>query len=87
VLGHDIGGMLTVAYAFRSRDDTRSLIFGECPQPGALRAGFDLYRTFEQLQRLDELDGSQLPGCEPMGGPQRLALGVAGGRWPRHMSY
>lgn len=34
VLGHDIGGMLAVAYAFRYRDDTRAMIFGECPQPG-----------------------------------------------------
>ena len=34
VLGHDVGGMLAVAYAFRYREDTRVLIFGECPQPG-----------------------------------------------------
>lgn len=34
VLGHDVGGMLAVAYAFRYRDDTRAMVFGECPQPG-----------------------------------------------------
>lgn len=42
VLGHDIGGMLAVAYAFRYRDDTRALIFGECPQPGT--------SVFEELE-------------------------------------
>ena len=42
VLGHDVGGMVAVAYALRYRDDTRAMIFGECPQPGT--------STFEELK-------------------------------------
>lgn len=34
VLGHDIGSMVATAYAFRYRDDTRALGYGEASQPG-----------------------------------------------------
>jgi pimeloyl-ACP methyl ester carboxylesterase len=34
VLGHDIGSMVATAYAFRYRDDTRALGYGEATQPG-----------------------------------------------------
>jgi pimeloyl-ACP methyl ester carboxylesterase len=34
VLGHDIGSMVATAYAFRYRDETRALGFGEATQPG-----------------------------------------------------
>lgn len=34
VLGHDVGGMVATAYAFRYREDTEYMVFGECPQPG-----------------------------------------------------
>jgi pimeloyl-ACP methyl ester carboxylesterase len=34
ILGHDIGSMVATAYAFRYRDDTRALGYGEASQPG-----------------------------------------------------
>jgi len=34
VLGHDIGSMVATAYAFRYRDHTRALGYGEATQPG-----------------------------------------------------
>ena len=34
VLGHDIGSMVATAYAFRYRDATRALGYGEASQPG-----------------------------------------------------
>jgi pimeloyl-ACP methyl ester carboxylesterase len=34
VLGHDIGSMVATAYAFRYRDSTRALGYGEASQPG-----------------------------------------------------
>lgn len=34
VLGHDLGGQLAVAYAFRYPDDTRAVGYGEAPIPG-----------------------------------------------------
>ncbi|PRP73937.1 hypothetical protein PROFUN_08130 [Planoprotostelium fungivorum] len=34
VVGHDIGGMVAFAYAALYPDQTRGLIFGECPLPG-----------------------------------------------------
>src|SRR4051794_18954924 len=34
VVGHDIGSMVATAYAFRYRDGTRALGFGEATQPG-----------------------------------------------------
>jgi pimeloyl-ACP methyl ester carboxylesterase len=43
VLGHDIGSMVATAYAFRYRDDTRVLGFGEASQPGT--AWFDRMKS------------------------------------------
>jgi pimeloyl-ACP methyl ester carboxylesterase len=43
VLGHDIGSMVATAYAFRYRDDTRALGFGEASQPGT--AWFDRMKS------------------------------------------
>ncbi|SPJ75809.1 related to haloacetate dehalogenase H-1 [Fusarium torulosum] len=34
VVGHDIGGMITYAFASRHLDRTASVIWGECPLPG-----------------------------------------------------
>lgn len=34
ILGHDIGSMVATAYAFRYRDATRALAYGEASQPG-----------------------------------------------------
>lgn len=34
VLGHDLGGQLATAYAFRYPDDTRAMGYGEAPLPG-----------------------------------------------------
>jgi pimeloyl-ACP methyl ester carboxylesterase len=34
IVGHDIGSMVATAYAFRYRDDTRALGYGEASQPG-----------------------------------------------------
>ncbi len=43
VVGLDIGSMVATAYAFRYRDDTRALGYGEASQPGT--AWFDRMRT------------------------------------------
>jgi pimeloyl-ACP methyl ester carboxylesterase len=34
IVGHDIGGMIAVPYAYQYAEDVASLIWGECPLPG-----------------------------------------------------
>lgn len=34
VVGHDIGGMIAHSLASRHPDKVRSVMWGECPQPG-----------------------------------------------------
>lgn len=39
VIGHDIGGMVAHSFASRYPDRTRSVMWGECPQPGTKAYG------------------------------------------------
>lgn len=62
VVGQDIGGMVAHAYAASHPDHTRSVMFGECPLPGArpYESGFKnspgmWHFTFQQQLDLPEL--------------------------------
>ena len=60
VLGQDIGSMVATAYAFRYRDDTRALCFGEASQPGTSfyervkRTPTEWHFSFHQILDLPE---------------------------------
>jgi len=90
VVGHDIGGMIAFAYASRHSDSVASVIWGECSrtdldhyalafeQPGAIRAGLEVYRAFEQDAEenrtwLKEHGKMEVPTLLLMGGKFLLA--------------
>jgi pimeloyl-ACP methyl ester carboxylesterase len=60
VVGHDIGGMITFAYASRYPGDVASVIWGECPLPGTspyeqIKGTTDVFHfVFHQVPDLPE---------------------------------
>ncbi|KAF2678649.1 soluble epoxide hydrolase [Lentithecium fluviatile CBS 122367] len=46
VVGHDIGGMIAVPYAYQYAEDVASLIWGECPLPGT--------KVYEEVKTMAE---------------------------------